>query len=93
MASQPPLSTSPRQEHTLSSALVSRDRCVSPEHNPDVIFFVCDGEFDPETVELVKQKNTRNVIINAVNVGDRNGEEVLKAIAEQNGGTYRHAEE
>jgi len=57
---------------------------------PDVIFFLTDGEIPPETRETVREANQHGTIVNTIAFQGRQGEVTLRAIAEENGGTYRH---
>lgn len=58
--------------------------------NPDVIFFLSDGEFSEQTVNVVKHNNSRGYTqIHTIAFGSKAGEHLLKQIASQNKGTYR----
>ena len=57
---------------------------------PDVIFFLTDGVIPPETRDVVKQANRYNTIVHTVAFTSREGEAVLKGIAEDNRGRYRY---
>ncbi len=61
---------------------------------PDTIYLLTDGEFDRAIIDLVKRLNTgAKVTVHTVGFLYRTGEDVLKKIAEQNGGTYRFVSE
>ncbi len=57
--------------------------------NPDVIFFLTDGEIPPETREEVRNANAGRVSIHTIALGIEKGAEILKGIAEDNHGRYR----
>lgn len=60
---------------------------------PDGIFFMTDGQFDAGCVEQIRRLNTRGqrlVPIYAITFLNRSGEAIMKKIAEDSGGTYRH---
>jgi hypothetical protein len=57
---------------------------------PDAIFMLTDGGFYREVVDLVNRLNVgKRVKVNTICLLYKNGEPVLKEIAEQNGGTCR----
>ena len=61
---------------------------------PELIYLLTDGEFDRSVVNLVKRLNAdKCVMVHTIGFLYRTGEEVLKKIAEQNGGTYRFVAE
>jgi hypothetical protein len=57
---------------------------------PDVIFFLTDGEIPPITQVTAKEQNRAGVVINTIAFEGRQGEVILRAMAEENGGTYRY---
>jgi len=59
---------------------------------PDVIFFLTDGEIPEETRALVRDANRRETIIHTTGFQSRDGEEILKGIAHDNQGRYRHVD-
>jgi hypothetical protein len=59
------------------------------ELEPDVIYLLTDGYFDDKVPEAITRLNTRQAAIHTFCLGDRSGEEMLRAIAERNGGTYK----
>ena len=70
------------------------------EYGPDVLFLLSDGDFGEQNrriIDLIKRKNRhKKTIINTIlfvydTVGD--GERVLRTIAEENRGTYKHVTE
>ena len=58
---------------------------------PDVIFFLSDGEIPEESIEAVRQLNSRGkrVVINTVSFGDERGSVQLRQIAQQSHGQFR----
>jgi len=56
---------------------------------PDIIYLLTDSEFDWAIVDLVKRLNAdAKVTVHTIGFLCREGESVLKDIAEQNGGNY-----
>ncbi len=58
------------------------------ELQPDIIYLLTDGAFNPAAVEEVTKLNTRGVAIHAICFGDTAGESLLKSIARKNNGSY-----
>jgi hypothetical protein len=58
---------------------------------PDVIFFLSDGAIPEETIEAVRQLNSRGkrVVVNTVSFGDERGSMQLRQIAQQSDGQFR----
>ncbi len=57
---------------------------------PDVIFLLSDGEFDePELSREAARAENSGTVIHTIALISRDGEETLKAIANDNSGTYR----
>jgi hypothetical protein len=57
---------------------------------PDVIYFLTDGAFHPNVVELVRTANQQaRVRIHTIGFGDDEGESLLQDIAFQNWGSYQ----
>ncbi len=56
---------------------------------PDVIYFLTDGDFPRRVVSEVSRRNRKGIVINTIGFGDDEGEELLRVIASQNGGTYQ----
>jgi hypothetical protein len=56
---------------------------------PDVIFFLTDGEFPPAVAEQVRRANRRPCIINTLAIGSQANVELLKRIALENQGEFR----
>lgn len=56
---------------------------------PDVIYFLTDGRFDPSVVRKVTLANRSGIPINTIGFGDDVGEKPLRDIAERNNGTYK----
>ncbi len=61
---------------------------------PDVIFFLSDGEIPAETVELVRQLNSRGkrVTINTIAFGDDAGAAQLRQMAQESDGQFRQVQ-
>jgi hypothetical protein len=59
------------------------------ELQPDIIYLLTDGAFNPAAVEEVTKLNTRGVAIHTFCFGDTSGESLLKSIAHKNNGTYK----
>jgi hypothetical protein len=59
------------------------------ELRPDIIYFLTDGEFRGGIVKDVAAANRGRVRIHTIGFGDDMGEDLLKAIASQNGGNYQ----
>lgn len=60
---------------------------------PDAIFFMTDGQFDPRVVQQVLRLNTeaqRKVPIHTITFVDRSAEPMMRKIAADSGGKYRH---
>ena len=60
---------------------------------PDVIFFMTDGLFPPPVVDEVAAMNRRSdkrVVIHTISFVDRSAEGLLRQIAKDSGGKYRH---
>jgi hypothetical protein len=61
---------------------------------PDIIYILTDGEFDRAIVALVKRLNAdAKVTVHTIGFLYREGEPILKQIADQNGGRYRFVSE
>ena len=63
------------------------------EPPPDTIFFMTDGQFDPRVVyQIRKLQNAaqRKVEIHTITFIDRSSEGLMKLIAAESGGSYRH---
>lgn len=60
---------------------------------PDAIFFMTDGQFDPRVVNQILRLNTtaqRPVPIHTITFVDRVAEPMMRKIAADSGGKYRH---
>ena len=56
---------------------------------PQVIFFLTDGEIPPMTRETAKEFNhDHKTVIHTIAIGTEEGAEMLRAIAQDNGGKY-----
>jgi hypothetical protein len=61
---------------------------------PEMIYLLTDGEFDRSVVDKVRRLNAgAKVTVNTIAFIYRNGEEILKQIARENGGDYRFVSE
>ena len=59
---------------------------------PDAIYFLSDGQFDPVTIHEVRNRNrprTRRIPIHTIAFMDRFTERLMRAIARNSGGEYR----
>ncbi len=56
---------------------------------PDVIVFLTDGEFDGLANRRLKSLKQSKIVIHTFAFGETLGEDVLKAVADNNGGEYR----
>jgi hypothetical protein len=61
---------------------------------PDTIFFMTDGLFSNNVPDAVNRLNTGKpkVVIHAISFIERSAEPLLRQIAEQSGGQYRHVD-
>lgn len=59
---------------------------------PDAIYFMTDGNFDPSVALRIQAVNvgSRKVAIHCITLVDRSGEEVMRKIASDSGGTFTH---
>jgi len=63
--------------------------------NPDAIYFLSDGEFDPIVISVLREKNRkskfalRRVPIHTISFASQAGENQMKIIARTSGGKYR----
>jgi len=60
---------------------------------PDTIYFLTDGQFNPSVVRAfnkVAENTHRNqtIIVNGICLGNREGEQLIRELAEKNSGTY-----
>jgi len=55
---------------------------------PDIIYFLTDGDFQHSVVQDLKKLQQKNVDIHTFAFGNRDAEDLLKAIASANGGEY-----
>ena len=64
------------------------------EVKPELIYLLTDGEFDRAIVDLVKRQNAGGkVTVHTIGFLYHMGEEVLKQIADENGGNYKFVSE
>lgn len=57
---------------------------------PEVIYFLTDGEIPPTTPDTVKKLNhAHKTVIHTIAIGSQEGAEMLRAIAKDNGGKYK----
>ncbi|MBY0311167.1 MAG: hypothetical protein K2W85_03770 [Phycisphaerales bacterium] len=61
---------------------------------PDAIYFMTDGNFDPAIAMRIAQINvgSRKIPIHCITLVDRSGEETMRKIAADSGGTYTHVD-
>ena len=58
---------------------------------PDLVILLTDGEFDRELVRVIQRLNrTGGIRVSTISFIYRVGETLLKKIAQENGGTYKH---
>ena len=57
---------------------------------PDVIYFLTDGEFNYKVVREVSKANFGGIRINTISLGDDSAAKFLEEMATKNGGNYRH---
>ncbi len=60
---------------------------------PDTIFFLTDGQFNPSIVRAFnevaeKTHYNQNVVVNGICLGNREGEQLIRELAEKNSGKY-----
>ncbi|WP_298868103.1 vWA domain-containing protein [uncultured Gimesia sp.] len=60
---------------------------------PDTIYFLTDGQFDPSIVRAFnkaagKTQPNRKIIVNGICLGNREGEQVIRELTENNSGSY-----
>jgi len=56
---------------------------------PDIVYFLTDGEIPPETRTVASRFNVYKSVIHTIAFESRAGEEILKGIAADNNGRYR----
>ena len=61
---------------------------------PDAIFFMTDGLFRPEVADVIPTLNAgrKPVPIHSISLVDRGAEALLRKIADDSEGTYRHVD-
>ena len=59
---------------------------------PDAIYFMTDGNFDPQVALRIQAANvgSRKIPIHCITLQDKSGEEIMRKIAADSGGTYTH---
>lgn len=62
------------------------ERALAAE--PDVIFFLTDGEFSPYVVGNITRRNEKQIPIHTIGLKNRNGTRVLSELAAQNYGRF-----
>jgi len=60
---------------------------------PELIYFLTDGDFDPALVRQIREWNTSNVKINTIAYTSQRGGSLLRRIAADSGGVYRFVSE
>lgn len=70
----------------------SLEQVLTMRPPPDAIYFMTDGEFDPDVARMVMERNrgARKIPIHCIAFGDAAAEELMRKIATDSGGTYRH---
>lgn len=64
---------------------------LSMRPRPDAIYFMTDGEFDPKYAHQIISLNTvPRVPVHCITLISRDGEQTMRRIAEETGGTYTH---
>jgi len=64
-------------------------RAFSLRRKPGLIYFMTDGDFDPEVLQHLRQWNRKHMTrINTIAFLSRAGEPLLKQIAQEHGGQY-----
>ena len=56
---------------------------------PETIYFLTDGNFNYRSVKAAKRYNPTKIPIHTIGFGDNTGEDRMKEIAAESGGTYR----
>jgi len=57
---------------------------------PDAIYFMTDGEFNPEVIDEISKENRRlKIPIHCICLGNEGGQDAMKQIAKQSGGTFK----
>lgn len=61
---------------------------------PDAIYFMTDGVFDPSVAFKIQAKNTagKMIPIHCITLVEKSGEEIMRKIAADSGGTYKHVD-
>lgn len=59
------------------------------ELEPDVIYLLTDGVFNPKVAKDLAKRNTRGVAVHTICFGSTSGEVLLQDIARKNHGTYK----
>ncbi|MBN1344991.1 MAG: VWA domain-containing protein [Phycisphaerae bacterium] len=63
-------------------------------YKPELIYFMTDGDFSADVLERLRQLNRdKKIKINTFSFVFKPGEELLRQIAEENGGRYKHVSE
>jgi hypothetical protein len=58
---------------------------------PDAIYFMTDGEFDKDQATMISRMNAEfRIPIHCITFASKEGEEVMRWIAAESGGTYTH---
>lgn len=68
------------------------DEAFKMNPRPDAIYFMTDGEFDPAVATRIQMVNvgSRKIPIHCITLVERAGEETMRKIASDSGGTYTH---
>jgi hypothetical protein len=70
------------------------ERVFAIKPAPDAIYFMTDGEFNPDVADLIAMRNkgSKKVPIHCITFVNRESEELMRRIASESGGTYTHIE-
>ncbi len=64
------------------------------KYKPELIYFMTDGEFEPAILDRLRRLNKdKKIKINTFSFVFKPGEELLKQIASEHGGRYKHVSE
>ncbi|MCA9080844.1 MAG: VWA domain-containing protein [Planctomycetaceae bacterium] len=66
---------------------------IAMQLKPDTIYLLTDGDIPYKVAQVVREANVHHTSIHTIGFGDDAGEQVLREIAEQSGGTYRYISE
>lgn len=64
--------------------------CEALSFKPDVVFFLTDGRIPSHTVDRIREWRHDETVVHTIGIAVQRGEEELKTIAAESGGTYRY---